>query len=186
MPVLRSEVLPPNINCPHCNANMDLDDQERSEKRFTCPACNRPIDLSVAGTSSRSQARRSPTGLGAPEANRTRVVEQDEDFCCSKCGSTIRYGDPKCSHCGEKLEYDELAFPDRVPKNMAKSNKGELALSLGILSILVLALGFLNSFCLLLGPILGIPAWVIGSRDLKKIRAGLTAANPKRDLVNPA
>jgi hypothetical protein len=45
--------------------------------------------------------------------------------------------------------------------------RGTLILTLGILSLL------------LLGPILGIPAWVLGNRDLKKIRAGLIASSQK-------
>lgn len=50
MPVLR-KMLPPTVDCPHCGANMSLDDQERMEKKFTCPGCNREIDFNPSQSS---------------------------------------------------------------------------------------------------------------------------------------
>lgn len=82
---------------------MDLDDQDRVLKKFSCPACSRPIDFSASTYTS----------------------------------------------------------------TMAVSGRGTLIFTLGILSILVL------------GPILGIPAWVMGSGDLKKIRMGMISATGK-------
>lgn len=46
LPQLHAELLPPTIKCPHCNAKMDLDDQERAIKKFECPACKKQIDFS--------------------------------------------------------------------------------------------------------------------------------------------
>jgi len=93
---------------------MDLDDQERIEKRFTCPACNKPIDLSMAGTSSGSQAKSSPKEPGATDSNQKSEKAKNEVYRCSECGAMINYGDPTCANCGEKLEYDEppMAAPD--------------------------------------------------------------------------
>ena len=167
MPTLRSETLPANINCPYCGANMDLDDQERSEKRFICPACNKPIDLSVAGSSSRLQAKSSPQKLGATDSNQKSEKAKNEAYRCSKCGAIINYGDPICRNCGEKLEYDEPLMSAPTSEKTIESGRGALILTLGILSLV------------LLGPILGIPAWVMGNRDLKKIRAGLIASAQK-------
>jgi hypothetical protein len=45
MPRFLTELLPPNVNCPHCGASMALDDEERTFKRFKCPACRKKIDL---------------------------------------------------------------------------------------------------------------------------------------------
>lgn len=47
MPRFLTELLPPNINCPHCHASMALDEEERTFKRFKCPACKKKIDLRV-------------------------------------------------------------------------------------------------------------------------------------------
>jgi hypothetical protein len=55
MPQLHSEMLPPSINCPHCGAKMDLDDQERVVKTFDCPACKKVIDLGDGGYSKKSE-----------------------------------------------------------------------------------------------------------------------------------
>ncbi len=45
MPRFLTELLPPNVNCPHCGVSMALDDEERTFKRFRCPACKKKIDL---------------------------------------------------------------------------------------------------------------------------------------------
>jgi|GEM_PF-1689964 len=38
-------ILPRSIDCPHCSANMLLDEQERITKIFMCPGCDMKIDL---------------------------------------------------------------------------------------------------------------------------------------------
>ena len=102
MPTLRAEPLPANINCPYCGASMDLDDQERIEKRFTCPACNKPIDLSMAGTSSGSQAKSSPKEPGATKANREPAKAEDveNEMHCRSCGRPIVDKVEICPSCG--------------------------------------------------------------------------------------
>jgi hypothetical protein len=40
-------MLPPTIDCPHCDASLSLDDRERAVKRFVCPACKMKIDLRI-------------------------------------------------------------------------------------------------------------------------------------------
>lgn len=50
----------------------------------------------------------------------------------------------------------------------SKPGRGTMILVLGILS---LVLGI--TFCIILGPVLGIPAWVMGRNDEKKIFKGI-------------
>ena len=49
-----------------------------------------------------------------------------------------------------------------------KPGRGTMILVLGILSIVLTVM-----FCALLGPALGIPAWVMGQRDEREIQKGL-------------
>jgi DNA-directed RNA polymerase subunit RPC12/RpoP len=45
MPRLLIELLPPDVDCPHCGASLALDEEERTHKRFKCPACKKKIDM---------------------------------------------------------------------------------------------------------------------------------------------
>jgi hypothetical protein len=91
---------------------------------------------------------------------------------CSSCGS--KNGDDArfCTNCGKPLvsQAPEQPFPapsTRAPRAAIEVGRGATILTLGILSIV------------LLGPILGIPAWIMGSRDGKKIKAGLIDAKQR-------
>ena len=58
MPRFLTELLPPNVDCPHCNASLALDEEERAFKRFRCPACKKKIDM-------RTRVSAEPIGNGA-------------------------------------------------------------------------------------------------------------------------
>lgn len=34
-----SEILPEEIKCPDCGADLKLNEQERTERKFACPVC---------------------------------------------------------------------------------------------------------------------------------------------------
>jgi len=44
--IVREEVLPKNVECPHCGAAISLDDNERIERRYICPECGNLVDQS--------------------------------------------------------------------------------------------------------------------------------------------
>jgi hypothetical protein len=68
MPQLHSELLPPTIRCPHCNAKMDLDEQERARKTFDCPACRKQIDLSEPRSAPTSNGEIKPLAVSVSKA----------------------------------------------------------------------------------------------------------------------
>ncbi len=82
---------------------------------------------------------------------------------CSHCGQQNAENARFCSSCGKQLTSLTDAPADAAEQSAAtapEAGRGGRILTLGILSIV------------LLGFVLGIPAWVMGKRDLKKIRAG--------------
>jgi flagellar basal body-associated protein FliL len=81
---------------------------------------------------------------------------------CPRCGSKNEEGAHFCSHCGKRL-----TSPAPVAQQNAEAGRGATILTLGILSIV------------LLGFVLGIPAWIMGKRDGKKIREGLIDARQR-------
>lgn len=39
------EILPEEIKCPNCSEILELDEEERRNKKFTCPACGKSLDM---------------------------------------------------------------------------------------------------------------------------------------------
>lgn len=84
---------------------------------------------------------------------------------CSQCGAEISDSAKYCSNCGALNSQST----DQFEKNgiqIKEPGRGTL----------ILLLGFFSFF---LGPFLGIPAWVMGHTDLKKIRYGIIALSEK-------
>jgi hypothetical protein len=81
---------------------------------------------------------------------------------CQYCGSELTANLNACSNCGKTVPGTENATPV-----YHEAGRGVMILILGIISLVSL------------GPILGIPAWVMGYKDLKKIKAGIIAASEK-------
>lgn len=73
-----------------------------------------------------------------------------------------------CPHCSANIGDDLQICPtcgSRLPADPEQREPGR--------SVLILGLGLTS--VLLLGPLLGIPAWIMGVRDLRKIRSGIIA-----------
>ncbi len=83
---------------------------------------------------------------------------------CSNCGNTLQEGTNFCPKCGTPSAASRPAQPP-LPAGTQEPGHGALILVLGILSLVML------------GPFTGIPAWVMGVRDLRKIREGKIPAS---------
>ena len=92
---------------------------------------------------------------------------------CTTCGQELSAQDTFCRKCGSKVVVSSSSTAsdavDSKPNQAKSSGNGPLALTFGILSVVFF------------GPLLGIPAWILGAMDLRKIRAGLVDAT-KRGL----
>lgn len=81
---------------------------------------------------------------------------------CPNCGHENEAGAKACVSCGKPLGSGDTDGKEPSSASLQRG-RGGLILTFGILSVL------------LVGFISGIPAWVMGHRDLKKIRAGIIA-----------
>ena len=87
---------------------------------------------------------------------------------CHKCGNALLADALFCPKCGAKVPV--AASMINVVDNVAPASPSPVGQEPGRGS-LILILGILSLVCL--GPLVGIPAWVMGSGDLKKINQGL-------------
>jgi predicted Zn finger-like uncharacterized protein len=158
------------IECPSCGRKLRVPD-ELLGKAVKCPTCEHmfaapPVQAETA----------QPDGFPpAPEPAFSQPPNQDTDFVrCSNCAERNDKNATLCRYCGEALKPperetnrpSEQTHPPAVRRD-AEPHRGSLVLTLGIISI---ALGIL---CGMFGLPCGIAAWVMGRRDLIKIRQRL-------------
>jgi predicted Zn finger-like uncharacterized protein len=105
----------------------------------------------------------------------------DQDLeACPYCGEKIARDATRCRFCGEELTEDDKTDrpwdreyrPYRDVRRDSEPHRGTLILTLGIISIVITA----ASACTygaagFIGLIMGICVWVMGQRDLKKMRS---------------
>src|SRR5207253_1790321 len=90
-------------------------------------------------------------------------------------------GASRCRHCGEELEEEQDDRPwERGVRRDCEPHRGGMLLTLGIVSIVCSAVSLPFFCCYGLGAViagvglaLGIPAWVMGHRDLAMMRQGV-------------
>ncbi len=93
---------------------------------------------------------------------------------CAHCGKPIEERSEFCSNCGRQatlLQPDLKSKNDNRPTLPDNYARGGLILAFGILSLVMF------------GLILGIPAWVMSSRDLKRMRAGEMSSSTRRIVL---
>jgi len=112
-----------------------------------------------------------PPSSQSPSSPARAGKEEDDGFePCPYCGERVRRDAARCRHCGEELDDEPDDERKPSPRELAlrrdwEPHRGTLILVLGILSLVFMAL------CQPIGLVLGIIAWVMGQRDLRKIAA---------------
>jgi hypothetical protein len=91
--------------------------------------------------------------------------DRDNQVPCPECGEDVVQGCRRCYHCGEHLDQDDWDRTDRKPRRRDwEPHRGGLILTLGILSAILSAV--------VLGVLFGLIGLILGSSDLRRIRAG--------------
>jgi hypothetical protein len=89
---------------------------------------------------------------------------------CTECGQENREGAKYCMKCGTSMQIGADSKQEIIAKTQkpTSSKRGVLILSFGILS------------CLFMGLLLGIPAWILGQTDLRRMREGTLITKYRR------
>jgi hypothetical protein len=168
--------MPLVVDCPTCTRKLRLPD-DLLGRMVRCASCGETFE-----------AKETPAPLppptpsveaSPPPARGDFDIEKTEP--CPRCGEEVPGDAARCLRCGEYLDEEPEDRPwERGVRRDCEPHRSGLILTLGIVSIVCGALG-IALFCCVPLPILfvaagfgcGIPAWVMGHRDLAKMRAGV-------------
>jgi len=129
------------------------------------------------------------------KAKPIRAKDDDDREPCPYCGELIKEGATRCKHCGEDLDEVDDDEDDRPSRRRSKrgsrrgggrgaAHRGGMVMTLGIISVSLLVVDFGCSCCggglgimistgiSAVGLGLGIPAWIMGQKDLARMRNG--------------
>jgi hypothetical protein len=170
------------ILCPACTRKLRLPD-EVIGREVSCPSCGHAFVAVVAEPTPIATAPRSvppapslephrPKLEDEPDEPRRRPIHRREfrrDFApCPACDKSVRRGAVVCPHCGVDLE-EQGDGRTRLPpmRRDAEPHRGGMIRLLGIGSLICAFV-----YLIPIGLGLGIAAWTMGRRDLKKMREG--------------
>ncbi|HEV3117173.1 MAG TPA: zinc-ribbon domain-containing protein [Gemmataceae bacterium] len=183
-------------DCPSCSRKLRVPD-ELLGKQVKCPTCGHTFQASAVD-SSQASAELPPVHPhleldahpGSADATQEfpqppvvvgeRLPEKEEAtqlVACPNCDKLIEHGAPRCPFCGAvpgDEEEDEEYYADDRPweerglggRLDAEPHRGVLIMVLGIMSLVFFCGGPL-------GMIVGICAWVMGQKDMRKMRENL-------------
>jgi hypothetical protein len=165
------EYLDTAVRCPNCATTFDAPKPDAQPAPVSAsPMLNVPLQLEID---------EKPPGSGdkQDEPRRDRIRRRRRDFePCPRCGDDIRRGAVACPYCGYDLEEQADGYTRLEPvRRDAEPHRGRAIQALGIGSLVCAAFYFFP-----IGLPLGIAAWVMGRRDLKKMDAGVMEPNGRR------
>jgi hypothetical protein len=154
------------------------------------PPAPRPRQEEIVRPQPTPEPRPKPAAKPKPKRREEDVDDGKEP--CPYCGERIKRDSIRCKYCGEELEEnereeDEIERPSRRGRRRnrgirrdALPHRGGIVLTLGIISVVSVAFDVLLFCCCMpaswvtaiVGLGTGIPAWVMGQRDLAKMRTG--------------
>jgi hypothetical protein len=141
------------IICSNCQRKLQVPDQYLGQT-VQCPECGQMF-VASATTVSAAPPSADPYSGGAARPAKLRGVEDDEDD----------YPKPRRRRFEDDDDYDDFDRPPRIRHDFLP-HRGGLIIALGLIG-LVGGL-FVCGFLLVAGPF----AWVMGTADLREMRAG--------------
>jgi hypothetical protein len=188
----RNLLVPPelvgrSVRCPDCRTVFPGEPKPAFEAPATEPKTIAPPTeptMDEGGAPSGPAAPVAVTASEPPPAPPGREA-RPELRRCPFCGERIRTDAARCRFCGEDVpEEDDRPWegPYRTPvRRDCEPHRGQLLLTLGILSLVLLMCWMVA----VVGLTLGIVAWVLARKDEQKIQAG-TMDPEGRGLVQAA
>lgn len=162
------------VQCPSCGLVFVAEDSAAGAVVPSPPPLPGAADADSAEAKARIDAAEKSAVPGPEPADRPISADEFSEHLepCPACGKMIRADATRCQFCDAYLGEGEGPSGDRREpyrrlRRDSEPHRGSLVLTLGIIS---LATCFM---CGLPGLAMGLTAWIMGVKDLKKIRANL-------------
>jgi len=160
------------IVCPECSRKLRVPD-ELAEELVKCPSCGRTFTV---GGAAAVQPR--PAEKGPPA--RSGAVKREEEKAGAADSHDPRDEDEERPRRRPRTwEEEDDDDDDLGPRRDLEPDRGGVILTLGIVGLVLAAVGGPGAVCCVvtavlpvIGMILGVVAWVMGSKDLGAMRAG--------------
>jgi hypothetical protein len=177
---LPADLVGRTVKCANCGGTFEA----KEEPPAPPPASRRETPPSTARRNTPPPSSRQPV-VARSDSSRSRARNEKDDKLepCPFCRARNPAGASRCRHCGEKLDDEQDDRPwerSGVVRRDCEPHRGGLVLTLGITSIVFGVVGAPFFLCWGLGGVpaavglaLGIPAWIMGHRDLAMMREGV-------------
>jgi hypothetical protein len=190
--------MPTTVDCPACDCKLRVPDRLRG-KQVKCPECGDTFPTLPLPETPPSSPQ-AETLVYTPNANAQggantedlaklqTLVEQtaparsrpskappkaniDEQAPCPNCSALNPPDARACHQCGAEFEVADEEWEGRGTRRDSEPHRGPTVFTLGVISvvwggIMLFACPLVSAF----GLCVGIPAWIMGHRDLKKMR----------------
>lgn len=180
--------MPIIIVCPSCRGKLRVADALLGQ-RVRCPACNHtfdsaaepppppsppaPLDLPLQLSLEDPSSPPPPTPSGGTRGLVGAVEVNPSPGDASSSPPPAAVPPPRRPpRLADERDWDVPDLRRRGPRRDAEPDRGGTVLALGIISLACLLM-----WCAPVGVILGLVAWVMGQRDLRKMKSGLMDDN---------
>jgi predicted Zn finger-like uncharacterized protein len=169
------DLLGKQVKCPTCGHTFQASaaapsSLSSSDAVSAVPSSHLQVNLEIDAPGDAAGETQEFPGPGAPASEKEQATQL---VPCPGCDKLIERGVVRCPYCGVAPEdyeqdrpWEERHFRGRRD---AEPHRGVLIMVLGIISIVLVATIFLGW----LGIPLGICAWVMGQKDLRKMRENI-------------
>jgi len=197
--------MPTTVDCPACRRKLRVPDRLRG-KQVKCPECGdtfpaaplletppqstqpetlvyppdaNPFIPSRSDGPAVPPAQAQETGVTRPAISapaRPRDAGTADELC-PRCDQPNPPDARRCGHCGAEFDTVSEQWEGRGVRRDSEPHRGQTVITLGVISAVCGGISMMGcTFLSVFGLGLGIPAWVMGQRDLKKMRLGVMDA----------
>jgi hypothetical protein len=174
------------VDCPSCARKLRLP-TELVGRTVKCASCGNLFEARDTPTQTPLPVPREEPPPERPSVKSRSKRRKDPDWeRCPFCDEEVKASASRCKYCGERLDGDREEEDFRpwerrgAVRRDCEPHRAGLVLTLGIVSIACGALSIPFFCCYGLGVLpaavglgIGIPAWVMGQRDLAMMREGV-------------
>jgi DNA-directed RNA polymerase subunit RPC12/RpoP len=169
------------IDCPSCNRKLNLPD-DLLGREVRCPGCNFTFTAAPASETGvpplRPELVREEAPPSKPPAPARLAAGRIGDEPCPMCGRPVPDDAIRCAYCGAYMDQGSTEEPPGDIRRGYEPDRSALIMALGLISLacsplagtccfLFFGVGFIFSIA---GLGTGIPAWVMGQKDLARMR----------------